>query len=435
MTHSSVASIGLARPSVRVARADAAFFGIAAFLVLEPLVRSLVWWAAPIGDSVQLFHADTNWLILAVIGLLAGSLSQTGELARRHPWLVRLAPVWGVAAVISSALAVEPALAAYRSLWWGLGLVFALCLLMALRGRPARAHPVLMGWCLGFCAYALVLAVFIAVDPVRSEAVWTSGLPGVANVRHLGFEAMAAGLIGSLYRPTQTEQYQIWLLRLAGIAGWAVLFWSGGRGSFLAACAAFAVVLVATRAWARPRFLIELAALFGVGFTLATLHAPPSVSLGAWRTLGVSTMTAAASGADLNSVTSLRWEIWREAAVVIAANPLFGVGEAQAPLRLATVGKIGVAQPHNLFLQAGLAWGVIGGAAFVVAIGYGLYRAARRLGGTEIGSPAIAGLAVALAMAANSMLDGTLFHPRPVMMFLLGLCLALGAPASSRERR
>ncbi len=435
MTHSSAASVSLVRPSVGTARAEAALFGIAVFLALEPLVRSLIWWAAPVNVSVQLFHSDTNWLILAAIGMLAGGLTQARDLALRHPWLVRLAPVWGAAAIISSALAIEPVLAAYRSLWWGLYLVFALCLLAALRTRSAWAHPLLIGWSLGFCAYALVLGVFIAVDPVRNEAVWASGLPGVANVRHLGFEAMAAGLIGALYRPTRAARYEVWLLRLVAVIGWAVLFWSGGRGSFLAACTALAVVMFATRAWSRPRFLSELAVLIGAGFALATLHAPPGGSLGAWRTLGASTMAAAASGADLNSVTSLRWEIWREAVDVIAAHPVTGIGEAQAPLRLKTVGDFGVAQPHNLFLQAGLAWGVIGGAAFVVAIGYGVFRSVRRLGGAELGSPAVAGLAVALAMAANSMLDGTLFHPRPVAMFLLGLCLAVGAPTASRERR
>lgn len=427
-----VLSSAPSRSSGRGTRLAAAFGAIGLFLALEPLVRGLLWWQAPESFSRGYLHSDTNWLILAVIGLLGVStFAEARALALRRMWLVRLALLWAVMAAFSSAFALEPGLAADRSLWWVLGLLFALALLVALRRQPEGAMPILLGWCLGFCAYASVLLAFILIDPIREHTDWVGGLPGVANVRHLGFEAMTAALIGSLFRPAGVGRLTIWGLRIAAIVGWAVLFWSGGRGSFLAACATLGVILLLSSSGSRQR-LIEWALLMVAGFLIATLHTPAGGSFGAWRTIGLTTAEVAAREIDANQVTSGRWAIWRESAQLIIENPLLGIGEAHTPLRVESARAY--AQPHNIFLQAGLAWGLLGGAAFLCAIGYGVWQAAKRVRGASTSVPAVVGFGVLFALTANSLLDGTLFHPRPVAWFLIGMCLALAGATESPSR-
>jgi|GEM_PF-3183757 len=412
-------------------RVDAAFLVVAAFLAVEPLVRALVWWRLDDLRASYFLRTDVVWLALATLGLLgASTLGRGYERVRRHGWLVPLGCLWAAAAVLSSANALMPQLAGERSLRWVLMLAFALSLLAAVRARPERAFTLLLGWSLGLCGYAAVLVAFVLVDPVRPGVDWVTHIPGVANVRHLGFEAMTVALVGSLYRPAAAHRVWTGALLLAGAVGWTLLFWSGGRGSFLAAGAALVAVAVLGRSDRRRRF-VELVCLMLAGFAIATVHTPSGPSFGAWRTIGATSVAPASGAPEAGDVSSGRLDMWREAAAAVAAHPWLGIGEAHAPLRLETAR--GFAQPHNLFLQAALAWGVVGGAAFVIAIAYSLWRAARRVSGSDLGSPAAAGFAVAVALAANALIDGTLFHPRPVTLFLIGLCLALGSSRSAGE--
>lgn len=425
MASLNVASIPAAHQPVGNARATVAIGVITAFLALEPLLRSLAMWRVPSASLRQVLHADPVWLLIAVIGLLAAStLGEVRELARRHMWLVGLLLLWCVVAALSSIFAQVPSLAAIRSLRWALGLAFALVLLVTLRRQPRAAQTILIGWCVGFCAYAGVLLIFVLTDPIREGIDWGRALPGVKNVRHLGFEAMAVALLASLFRPVGAGGLTLWLPRVAAIVGWAVLFWSGGRGSFLAACAALGCVMLLC-GWRSARWG-EAALLAAVGFTLATAHTPPGGSFGARRTIGLDTVAqGVAETQAVNQVTSGRWAIWQESLAIIAANPWLGIGEAHTPLHVTAARTY--EQPHNLFLQATLAWGILGGAIFLFAIVDVLRRAARHVRAASIESPAVAGFTVMLAMAINSMLDGTLFHPRPVTYFLIGSCLALGA--------
>ena len=398
----------------------------AAVLACEPLLRALLWWQLPGPGLHSFFHADSAWLqvgVLAPLGLCL--VPQVRELVARHRWLLALFLLWTVAAVLSSAAALMPAIAFNRNVRWLMHLAFALNLLLALQQRPDRAPTLLLAWCVGFLGYAAVIVAFIMAAQGAPAFDWVIGLPGAFNVRHIGFEAMAAALIGTLLRPSALRsKASIWLLRATAVAGWAVIFWSGGRGSFLASIGALAVVwwlCPIERRWQR---LVEMLCLIAAGFAVATLHVPPSESFGAWRTLG---FAPEAAGEDTD-VSSGRVLMWMEAARTVAANPLLGIGDGQVKYRLVTAyGHY--AQPHNLLLQTFLAWGIPAGVAFLSAIGFALLRAVGRVrADAAITSPAAAGLAIAFALAANALIDGTLYHPRPVTLFLLGLCVALAGP-------
>lgn len=395
---------------------------VVAFLAAEPPLRTLLWWADP--RLSHTFHADPIWLVLGALALLVSPLiAPVRATVAARSWLVAVGLVWVAFAVISSAQASLPSPAFVRCAKWLLFLAFGLWMVVALRRRAELATPILLAWAAGFIVQALVVAAFAWTHSGTVEIDWTRELPGVFNVRHLGFEAMAAALIGSLFRPSGPGWTRA-LLRLAAVAGWAVVLWTGGRGSFLAACAAIAAAAFLAPRAGRLRLLAELPLLFGTGFLIATLHAPPDGSFGLWRALGFTTVAA---GTGVEQFSSGRTAIWRESLAFIAAHPLTGIGDGQMKLRLVSAQGY-FAQPHNLLLQAWLSWGVVGGTAFLIAIAAVLQRiVARILGVADLASPAMAGVAVVLALGANAFIDGTLYHHRPTMLFLIACAVALAA--------
>jgi O-antigen ligase len=362
--------------------------------------------------------------MLAIAGPTIARDMATVATGRR--WLVALGCLWAASAMVSSWLVAGPAASSSR---WAIYLAFGLVLLVLLRRRPEAAERLLPALAAGYVSYASVLVAFVATADLPSNYEWVHGLPGAGNVRHLGFEAVAAALVGSLYRPVLPSRGVTWLLRITAVAGWTFVFWSGGRGSLLSVLAAVAIA-AAFSPTGRRRRLAEAAALGVAGLALSLLHQPPGASFGIWRTIGVETIATAEAGID---VTSGRTDMWREAVRAIAANPFFGIGEGQMKHQFVTAHRH-FQQPHNLFLQAPLAWGIPGGLAFLVGIWFPIVRAAARVRGrAALGSTAMTGFAVATAMTANAMLDASLFHPRPVTIFLIGLCLALVGPLTSGQ--
>jgi hypothetical protein len=305
---------------------------VAGFLAIEPFVRACLWWRFSETALPGALHADALWLG-ALLAALTGTalVSDMRRFLGEHRTLVGLGCIWAVAAVVSSSLAVEGE--PWISNRWAIHVAFGLSLLLALRRQPDRADRLLVACAAGCLGYVLVLVAFVMVGERPYSYDWVTGVPGAFNIRHVGFEAMTAALGASLYRPAAIRSAVTWLLRAAAVAGWAVLFWSGGRGSFMAAVLALGALVWLTTRERRTERLIETGCLAAIGFGLATLHVPPGGSFGAWRTLGFTTMAGGSSGAE---VSSGRFAIWIESIQAIAANPWFGIGEGQMKYRLAS---------------------------------------------------------------------------------------------------
>lgn len=412
-------------------RAGIALAFVAMFLALEPPFRTLLWWLLSDMSVKASLHSDVSWL---AVGLLACTgiplYRDVRERVLSRGWLLLLGLVWVVAATLSSTMIENrnPG----SSTRWPVYLVFGLYLLSALQRAPELAGRLLVASTAGFTGLAIVLAAFIGFSTLPVTFDWVAELPGAFNVRSLGYEAIVAALVGSLYRPAAARPYVLVLLRTGGVIGWAFIFWSGGRGALISALAAVLAVHLLSTTEQRWKRLAETACLVMAGAALSLLHIPANESFGFWRTIGLTSASAPSLNQDISTG---RTAIWKEAASAILTHPLLGIGEAQMKYQLASaVGRY--PQPHNLLLQAPLAWGIPGGLAFLAAVALPIIRGAKRLRHhATLGSPAVAGFSIALAMAANSLLDGTLFHPRPVTMFLIGACLALAAPLGRQRAR
>jgi O-antigen ligase len=402
---------------------------VALWLALEPPLRALVWWNAPEAVRAR-FHADIQWLVIGVILLaFAQGRSELRRQVEARSWLVPLAGLWAAGALL-------PLFAGHGSIIsirWATYLAFGLALLGALRARPEAAGPLLTGAAAGFLGLAAVVAAFAASAPL-APIDWIGGLPGAPNVRNLGYEAVVIAVVGSLYRPVGAAPQLTVLLRVAAVAAWWLIFWSGGRGALMSSTAALAVAFMAVGTGDRRRQAMEAVALMVAGAALSLLNTPPNASFGLWRAVGLETWADAGGASATVDVSSGRLAIWTESAQAIAAHPWFGIGEGAMKKQFASAFGL-YAQPHNVVLQAPLAWGLPAGAAFLVAVSAPLVAAARRLAGrAAVKSPAAAGAAAALVLAGHALVDGTLHHPRPTVLFLVMAAVALTARPFDKAR-
>ncbi|RME62960.1 MAG: O-antigen ligase domain-containing protein, partial [Alphaproteobacteria bacterium] len=212
-----------------------------------------------------------------------------------------------------------------------------------------------------------------------------------------------------------------WLLFAGGSIAWALIFWSGARGAALAFVLALPVIATVARQCERKHMLCRcfFAALLGASLSFLYPIDDPAFGLLRFYTTTVETDS-------FHNLTTSRSELWAEAIMHWQRAPWFGVGAGHTLLVLKTAGGQ-FAQPHNIVIQALLAWGVVGALPFLALIAGLLWRAAQAVQRAAPGNGAggAAGLMMALALLGNAMLDAALYYPLPTWLFVIGLCVAL----------
>ena len=350
---------------------------------------------------------------LAVVGVL-GSGVRTAWAAM--PRALRAAVgVWLLAMAVTTATAVHVPAAVFRTAEWAVHLVAAASLWRWI-GDAARARDVVRGAACGALALALVAALLWCVGVGwRDLSGPSTPPPMLGSVRAVGFVALAAVALGLGAWPRRARVPAGAVAAWA--AGWAVLCWTGGRGSLLAAAAA-------TLAWAglaRPdrRVLLTLAAGIAAG-ALASLALPDD-----GRTMGLARFVA--DLAPREGYSTNRTQVWAFLLDAAAARPWRGLGPDGAAFALA-----GHTHAHNTAVQAFAEWGAVGALAFggvlLAALG-GLLRRAWR----HPAAPSAAVAAWWLAASLNGLLDG-LFYGAGTLA-LLAVSLAAGAPPAPSGRR
>jgi O-antigen ligase len=199
-------------------------------------------------------------------------------------------------------------------------------------------------------------------------------------------------------------------------------FWSGTRAAVVSVATALSIAAALNTVIRTRKALTTITiAAFG-GAALSLVSVPPDPSYGIFR------MTSALGTGDINQISSRRWEIWKLAWLQIAERPLLGHGAAavDAP-GFTPTGK--VVQPHNSVLQMLLQWGAIGAVCFFSLIGALWLRMSRALARDP--EAHLGMFLIATGLLVQSLFEGMLFFPYPVMMtvFALAASAAITRPA------
>jgi len=260
------------------------------------------------------------------------------------------------------------------------------------------------------------LRLYFVYDNENFDWVWS--LPGFINVRHLdyflGSIVVVLGLIPLINIWKNPSKLSISLYFLILVAFWTMLFWSGGRGSSIAAVTSISVVLL----FFRPSGWEQLAkysfSALVIGALLSLLLPVPNGSYGIFRFItkidGLDTFSAG------------RMIFWEQAIDVWKQNIWFGVGAGQTKAVIkATAGIYG--QPHNIFIQALMAWGFIGGLSFLTVI-FGIFwtKGKELFQHVEQRNMIVyVTYGLALCISINALVDGTLYYPFPIFLFSIAV--------------
>ena len=267
----------------------------------------------------------------------------------------------------------------------------------------------------GLLAYWAVWGINIwAFDPKGKD--WIIYVPGVTNVRSLGFFAVAglfAGLAIALPRTAARFHYAAGIV--IAVAALVLVFWTGSRGALLAVVVgllALSIFASVVRTAIIKFSLLAFAAAISISLLLPSVN--PSYGI---DRIFFGSVTTAKSGADLSSG---RIAMWKATVETIKDRPLVGWGVEQFAVSGPKM-SLGHKQPHNMILQLLFATGILGAIAALLIILPFLPRLSWNLTTPD----RLAAWGVIVGTLTFGLYDAAFYYTYPVMIFLLAVAMVL----------
>lgn len=250
--------------------------------------------------------------------------------------------------------------------------------------------------------------------------VWMHDPPGNPNIRHTGYQAEAAlgfffAYFIKKYDLERSDYINVVFLAIL----WGFIFWLGGRGSIVSISASAALILLVLYIKdlnSKMFLLISLCTIF-VGFILSE-----SLSVTYWNGFsGIQHRFIAAH--SLNELSAKRIDLWITTWDNVKNSPIFGLGPQgyiSMPNRVMGV------QPHNIFLQFLIEWGVLGSILFLSLLTKAFWAGFKTHildNKADINRFSLAAGAVITTLSIHSLVDGTYYHPQPSVYLAIAFAI------------
>ena len=252
-------------------------------------------------------------------------------------------------------------------------------------------------------------------DPVNHP--WSIQLPFAQNIRHIGYLAAMLLPVGYSFLLLKTQKDTgYWLTLIFLVLAWGLVFWMGGRATFLALVGATAVFCLFY-----PRTLLAILAAAISGLLLSQLFTVTDPSLNLFRLFDLGD-----GQKDLNQLSSHRLTIYQQALQLgWQQSPMLGLGsDAFRYLRPSILGDY-FAQPHSFIIQTLLSSGLSGGLTLAILLMF-LARAWLQNRNSTWPGFIIAGMAA----IATGLIDGVFYHS--LSFFTVSIVLALSLPPTNK---
>jgi O-antigen ligase len=191
--------------------------------------------------------------------------------------------------------------------------------------------------------------------------------------------------------------------------------WTGTRGGSLGLALGTSFAIMATPRFTTLRNLGILIASCTTGLLLSIAAFHPAPQFGLFRMVATVSTDDASSG---------RVSMWIDTLTEITTSPFFGFGSGRFRESMLKYGFENN-HPHNFVLQYIYDWGIIGGTAALIALawlGMQLFQFKNQVSMTRFLS--LSGFIGTLGVA---MVEGTLFHPLPMLIGIALIAPALGS--------
>jgi O-antigen ligase len=270
----------------------------------------------------------------------------------------------------------------------------------------------------GVALYCLIwFAAIIVQWPTEEE--WVSNVPGMPNVRGIGFFAVAAYFagIGTLPEETDSEHTNYVAAFFFGTLGLGLAIWTGSRGALVAIIMASFVLIVCSKKWRTKLLAYALVSALLAG--IATYPLPyENPSYGMNRMME-----------SREDSSSGRIVLWKETVEKVAQRPLTGWGIDQFKISGPLI-TLGLKQPHNIFLQTLFSVGLIGTILALIA-GLPLFR---KLRWRDSDAPTVAAWGCLAATCVFGLYDAAFYYAFPVMVMLISCAAIIQPPPSATDK-
>jgi O-antigen ligase len=403
---------------------------------LTPVIMVLLPW--DFGNQISLYRGfmRVNSLSVTVVEILflllamrlgfspAAALAALPRLTKAGAFLILLVATWSTIWVSAS-----PFAAIIGMIKIFLHLMFVLAIAnQFLDWTPRERNQIWLTIGYGVVIYCVLWIISIVVyRPSGEEWIWL--VPGLTNIRWIGFFALAsfcAG-IGSLPANSDASGYrrQLFVALFFCTIGLGIAFWTGTRGAVVAILVATTSALLRTMAWRKILPLVFLATFIALLISSALPVVHPSYGLN--RIINSST-----SSKDITGLSQGRIAVWTETLKKIKERPFAGWGIDQFRYS-GPEDTLGYRHPHQGVLQLLFSMGFLGVLAMLMIVIPFVKRFPRKLSLPH----EWAALAYFSGAIIYGLYDGFFYYPFSVMIFLISVaCLqtaTLPQPASGRS--
>jgi O-antigen ligase len=372
---------------------------------LTPVLLLLLTW----GETFEPWQIAMRSLALPIV-VAEALIVAVAALHRPRPrfsWLWIVIGALLILAWTTAVTAERPVTSTIRTGIWSLHLLYGFSVFCLWRRGVLKAESLVDALLAGFAIFTALLVAFIA-SHYRPDHNWVNKLPAYSNMRwYAAYAAAAVSLAAAGIGKGKPDRIAIATL------AWTVAFWTGARGPLMAVGGGLLVGALVVPALRDRSLWLRLACVLIASLVLAGV-ATKLAPLGEYGPQRLSEFGDAG-----------RIQLWRSMIAEIFDRPWFGWGEAQ--VRVKEIGAPSLTQPHNVVLQVLHAWGIVG-FVLVSVLALWLLRQMRR----GIDEQTLPFATAALAIAAYSLISGSLYHVQSVSIFVLcAACLAANAPPSS----
>jgi exopolysaccharide production protein ExoQ len=411
---------------------------LALILAFAPIFSGLIFrtysWHVTPGGYEALRQMDVPFILfeMAIIfwahirGLSFSAMFSGLDKSVRWALIAFLATFW----ISSILIAPNPAYSALRASFWFIHIAFGFAvfhLAGTLNAQSAdRFARATIG---GLAVFVPILTLHFAFAPppeqvIDGTIIWSSAVPGMLSVRHLGIWSGAVlGLSLGLLWTTQDNAKRLgWVAASIALSS-ALLCWSGTRGGVVGVGAAFCITAIMARSLPSITSMITASGALALGAYASTWWLPPDYSFGLFGA-----MTREFNGAAQYS--GGRFELWLAMMQQFANHPLFGVGEGSIFWLTPHLNQQHV-QPHNAVVQFLSSWGLVAcipALYLAVRMWWSAHQPAR----THRWSVSV--LLMVNSLIVMSMFDGALYFSRFIMLIAAGFALALAVSVQENAK-
>ena len=281
-----------------------------------------------------------------------------------------------------------------------------------------------------------VLTNLMVTEFSKIETIWTHAPPFNSHIVHTRYQATAGLAIFLLYFvESRSSSFNTWTGFFALTILWSFLFWLGGRGPVLSVFGAIFFlwgVLRLKNSYSRD-FLY-----FVLGSALIGLFIGESVAIFSWS--GMMHAVGQSVAADsINQLSSNRIVLWMGVLESVKDHWAFGLGPQgyyYMPNRIP-----GTIQPHNVFMQFLVEWGVVGGFLLTSMllrgfwIGFKRHVLDTRDTIADISKVALAAGTVIVSLSILALFDGTYYLSQPSYYLVVAFAIWVNPSPASIESK